>query len=166
MMPPAGPAARTTTIDLVYFNAGGGHRASALALQAEIRRQGRPWQVRLVNLREVIDPNDGFRKLTGIDPEDIYNRRLANGWAMGLSQELKLLQGLIRWAHPKLVRTLQQHWLATEPDLVVADTELQPCTVPVAGDRTAWRALCHAVDRPWRRRWGGSCRRCRAGAFR
>jgi len=100
---PAAHRAAHRTVDLVYFNAGGGHRASALALEAAIRRAGLPWTVRLVNLREVLDPNDGFRKLTGMDPEDVYNRRLARGWTLGLTHELKVLQAVIRWAKPKLV---------------------------------------------------------------
>lgn len=108
------------TVDLVYFNAGGGHRASALALEAAILRAGLPWTVRRVNLREVLDPKDSFRKLTGMDPEDVYNKRLARGWTLGLAQELKLLQGMIRWGHAPLLRQLQQHWLATEPDMVVS----------------------------------------------
>ena len=111
---------RARTVDLVYFNAGGGHRASALALEAAIQRAGLPWTVRRVNLREVLDPKDSFRKLTGMDPEDVYNKRLARGWTLGLAQELKLLQGMIRWSHAALVRPLQQHWLATEPDMVVS----------------------------------------------
>lgn len=116
------PATRlpVRTVDLVYFNAGGGHRASALALEAAIHRAGLPWKVRLVNLREVLDPKDSFRKLTGMDPEDVYNKRLARGWTLGLAQELKLLQGMIRWGHAALVRQMQQHWLATEPDMVVS----------------------------------------------
>jgi len=116
--PSIGPA--MTTIDLVYFNAGGGHRAAALALQEVMREQQRPWTVRLVNLTEVIDPQARFRRVTGMDPEDLYNKRLARGWTLGLAQELKLLQGMIRLAHASLVRTLQQHWLRTEPDLVVS----------------------------------------------
>ena len=108
------------TVDLIYFNAGGGHRASALALESAIERAGLGWQVRLVNLREMLDPRDGFRKLTGMDPEDLYNKRLARGWTVGLAQELKLLQGLIRWGHAPLVRQLQRAWLEREPDLVVS----------------------------------------------
>lgn len=108
------------TIDLIYFNAGGGHRASALALEAVIREQGRPWRIRLVNLFEVLDPNGQFRRFTGKAPEDWYNQRLARGWTIGMAQELKLLQGLIRMGHARLVRALQQHWLGTEPDLVVS----------------------------------------------
>jgi hypothetical protein len=49
-----------TTIDLVYFNAGGGHRAAALALDSVIRAQARGWQVRLVNLMQNLDPEDVF----------------------------------------------------------------------------------------------------------
>jgi UDP-N-acetylglucosamine:LPS N-acetylglucosamine transferase len=108
------------TVDLVYFNAGGGHRAAALALQESIAEQKRPWNVRLVNLTEVLDPAGRFRRATGMDPEDLYNKRLARGWTLGLAQELKLLQGVIRLAHGSLVKTLQQHWLKTEPDLVVS----------------------------------------------
>ena len=37
-----------------------------------------------------------------------------------MTQELKLLQAAIRLGHPLLVRQLQQHWLRTEPDLVVS----------------------------------------------
>jgi hypothetical protein len=55
-----------------------------------------------------------------MDPEDVYNKRLARGWTLGLAQELKLLQGMIRWGHAALVRQMQQHWLATEPDMVVS----------------------------------------------
>ena len=108
------------TIDLIYFNAGGGHRASALALEAMLRRQAPSWQVRLVNLFEVLDPQDKFRAITGSGPEDWYNKRLARGWTLGMTQELKLLQAAIRLGHPLLVRQLQQHWLRTEPDLVVS----------------------------------------------
>jgi UDP-N-acetylglucosamine:LPS N-acetylglucosamine transferase len=107
-------------IDLVYFNAGGGHRAAALALQAAMAEQRRPWQVRLVNLFEVLDPQRTFDKVMGFAPEAFYNQRLARGWTFGLAQELKLLQGAIRLGHASLVRTLCAHWAATQPDLVVS----------------------------------------------
>jgi len=108
------------TIDLVYFNAGGGHLASAQALSGALQAHDPRWQVRLVNLFEVLDPQDRLRKLTGSAPEDWYNRRLARGWTLGMAQELKLLQGMIRLLHPKLTRQLRQHWLRTGPDIVVS----------------------------------------------
>ena len=108
------------TVDLVWFNAGGGHRAAALALEQAITMQGRPWQVRRVNFTEVVDPTGLFRRITGMEPEDIYNKRLASGFTLGLRQELKLLQGLIRTSHGSLVQRLTRHWQATQPDLVVS----------------------------------------------
>ena len=108
------------TIDLVYFNAGGGHRAAATALEAVIRQQERPWEVRLINLMSILDPKDVFKKTTGMDWEDIYNTRLARGWSVGLAQELKLLQALIRLSHRSVANRLRRHWRKTRPDLVVS----------------------------------------------
>lgn len=110
----------TPTVDLVYFNAGGGHRAAAQALRDVLHRQRRPWQVRLVNLTQVLDPQERFRRWTGVQPEDLYNLRLRKGWTLGLAQELKLLQALISGAHRPLVRRLHAHWARTSPDLVVS----------------------------------------------
>ncbi|MBA4342881.1 MAG: galactosyldiacylglycerol synthase [Methylibium sp.] len=109
-----------TRITLVYFDAGGGHRAAARALQRVIQQQQRPWSVRLVNLFEAIDPSQRFQRTLGCAPEDFYNRRLARGWTYGMSQELRLLQLLIRVAHRPLLRALQQHWRATRPQLVLS----------------------------------------------
>jgi len=108
------------TIDLVYFDAGGGHRAAAQALHDLAHRQQRPWRLRLVNLVEVLDPQASFRRLTGFEPEDYYNMRLRRGWTLGLAQELKLLQAMIRLGHAPAVRALCRHWQRSRPDLVVS----------------------------------------------
>jgi hypothetical protein len=108
------------TIDLVYFNAGGGHRSAAVALESVVRDQARPWRVRLVNLFEVLDPGGLFYKTTGMMPEDYYNTRLKRGWTLGLAQELKILQALIRLSHRSIKKQLQRHWRATAPDMVVS----------------------------------------------
>jgi hypothetical protein len=108
------------TIDLIYFNAGGGHRSAALALETVIREQGRPWRVRLVNIMEMIDPADVFKKTLGMEWEDLYNTRLARGWSLGLAQELKFLQSVIRVCHPGVTRRLAAHWRRSAPDMVVS----------------------------------------------
>jgi UDP-N-acetylglucosamine:LPS N-acetylglucosamine transferase len=108
------------TIDLVYFNAGGGHRSAAMALETVIRDLALPWEVRLVNLFEVLDPRDVFGKTTGMKPEQYYNARLARGWTLGLAQELKVLQALIRLSHKSLTAQLQRYWHKTKPDMVVS----------------------------------------------
>jgi hypothetical protein len=114
------PPAAQPTIDLVYFNAGGGHRAAATALEAVIHAQRRPWRVRCINLFDVLDPQARFLRFTGMAPEDVYNKRLARGWTLGFAQELKLLQGMIRLGHAPLVQRLAQHWRGSRPDMVVS----------------------------------------------
>ncbi len=104
------------TIDLIYFNAGGGHRAAAQALRTVIVQQRRPWTVRCVNLVDMLDPQARFRRLTGIEPEDFYNKRLARGWTFGLAQELRLLQAAIRMGHDAMVQRLRPFWQRAQPD--------------------------------------------------
>jgi UDP-N-acetylglucosamine:LPS N-acetylglucosamine transferase len=113
-------AARNRRIQLIYFNAGGGHRAAALALDDIVRQMGLRWEVSLVNFLEVLDPRGAFRRATGMNPEDLYNKRLARGWTAGLAQELKLLQAMVKLGHRLLVRPLRAHWLASQPDMVVS----------------------------------------------
>lgn len=107
-------------IDFIYFDAGGGHRSAAAALHLVIERQKRPWQVRPVNLQEVLDPLDVFRKLTGLRLQDIYNLLLKKGWTLGTRQLLPLMQGLIRLYHRREVRLLETYWRRQRPDMVVS----------------------------------------------
>ncbi len=107
-------------IDFLYFDAGGGHRAAATALSSVIAEQRRPWDVRLVNVQEVLDSLDVFRKVTGLRLEDIYNTMLAKGWTLGSAQGLKFMHGVIRLYHRATVRLLQEYWIKTRPDMVVS----------------------------------------------
>lgn len=109
-----------TRVELVYFNAGGGHRAASQALHAVLAEREPAWRVRAVDLFHVLDPQARLKRLTGLAPEDFYNRRLARGLTIGMAQELMLLQALIRIAHPQLVARLQRHWDQSRPDLVVS----------------------------------------------
>lgn len=114
------PESKVPRIELVYFNAGGGHRAAARALNAVIEQRHPGWHVGTSNLFEVLDPRGQFRRLAGIEPEDYYNIRLRKGWTAGFARELKILQGSIRLARNYLVQRLIPHWLETAPDLVVS----------------------------------------------
>jgi 1,2-diacylglycerol 3-beta-galactosyltransferase len=107
-------------LDLVYFNAGGGHRSAALALQSVISGLGLDWDVRLVNLQEILDTLDVFRKVTGIRLEDIYNLLLAKGWTLGSRQLLPLMHAIIRLYHPAQVKLLAAFWAERRPDIVVS----------------------------------------------
>ena len=75
-----------TKVDFIYFDAGGGHRAAATALKAVIDEQKRPpaeWDVRMVNLQEILGPLDVFRKVTGLECRKSTTRcwRAAGRWA-------------------------------------------------------------------------------------
>ena len=110
----------TKTIDLIYFDAGGGHRSAALALQSVIAGQGRNWRVRMVNLQKVLDELDVFRKVTGTRLEDVYNLALAKGWTLGSTWLLPLMHGIIRAYHPGQVKLLKAFWQQDQPDMVVS----------------------------------------------
>lgn len=111
---------RNPTLDFIYFEAGGGHKSAAMALESVIGAEGYGWNVRLVNLQEVLDPLDIFRKLTGIRLEDIYNRLLAKGWTLGSVYLLPLMQGVIRMYHDASVKLLVDFWKQRRPDMVVS----------------------------------------------
>ena len=107
-------------LDFVFFEAGGGHKAAANALKSVIEQQQRDWQVRLVNLQEILDALDVFLKYTGIRMEDVYNALLKKGWTLGTPQLTVALHGLIRLYHRGQVRLLKQFWSEGERDLVVS----------------------------------------------
>ena len=107
-------------VDLVYFNAGAGHRSATLALEAVIKQQGRPWDVRLVNLTEVLSPTDVFKKMTGHGLEDIYNAILKRGWTLGTKEVLPLMHGVIRLYHSQTVELIEKFWRTDTPDLFVS----------------------------------------------
>ena len=105
-------------LDFVYFDAGGGHRSAAMALQQVIAAQGRPWEIRMVNLQEQLDVLDIFRRVTGIRLQDYYNLLLKKGWTIGSSELLKGLHIVIRMFQPSLIRLLRDFWSAGRPDMV------------------------------------------------
>ncbi len=107
-------------IDLVFFDAGGGHRAAANALRQVIEAQQLPWEVRLVNLQDQLDALDIFRRLTSIRLQDIYNLMLRNGWTLGSTYLLGMMHGVIRLYHRPVVRMLEKFWREERPDIVVS----------------------------------------------
>jgi hypothetical protein len=105
--------------DLVFFDAGGGHRSAAEALRLVMEEQG-GWNVRMTNLQELLDPIDLVRRLTGLRLQDLYNLTLKKGWTFGAAQGLYFLHVLIRLWHGEQVRILSEYWRETQPQLVVS----------------------------------------------
>ena len=107
-------------VELVYFDAGGGHRSAANALTEVAQAQKRPWETNMMNLQELLDEMDIFRKLTGIRLQDIYNLLLRRGWTLGSAQLLGAMHGVIRLFHSQQVDLLTEYWSKRRPDLVVS----------------------------------------------
>jgi len=105
--------------DLIFFDAGGGHRAAAEALRLVMEEQG-GWNIRLVSLQELLDPIDWVRKLTGLRMQDLYNLMLKKGWTLGTPQTVRVLQFFIRLLHAQTVRLLEEFWRSSRADLVVS----------------------------------------------
>jgi hypothetical protein len=107
-------------IHVVYHDAGGGHRNAAVALQTIVVQQKWNWEVNLVQFQDLTDRLDVLRKLTGIRIQQQYNTILQNGWTLGATQLLRVLQATIRLFHGPLVRLLEEYWRANPADLVVS----------------------------------------------
>src|SRR5271156_2849796 len=107
-------------IEFCFFDAGGGHRAAATALDMSIKAQNLPWEVELINIQELMEELDILKKYAGIRIEDYYNWMLRSGWTLGSIQLMKVLQFAIRSRHGATVRLLTKHWTESKPDLLVS----------------------------------------------
>src|SRR5947209_7903684 len=105
---------------MLFFDAGGGHRAAANALRQVLEQQGRPFEIRLVNLQEVLDSIDVFRKVTGLRLQDLYNVMLKKGWTLGSPQLTRGMHVVIRLFHRQSVKALEKFWNESRPDAVVS----------------------------------------------
>jgi len=112
------------TIELVYFDAGGGHRSAANALCEVVRREQRPWDMRMMNLQELLDDIDVFRKITGLRLQDVYNLMLRRGWTLGSKELLVPMHAIIRIFHSQQVKRIERYWRENaggpKPDMVVS----------------------------------------------
>src|SRR5262249_21323529 len=107
-------------VEMIYFDAGGGHRASATALKAVAEQQGRQWRIRMTNLRDVLEPADFFRHLNGVRAEDFSNAILKFDLTLGVAAMLPIMHLLIRRMHARSVALLTRHFMAQPTDLVVS----------------------------------------------
>jgi UDP-N-acetylglucosamine:LPS N-acetylglucosamine transferase len=107
-------------IRILFHDAGGGHRNAAVALQTVIEQQGRDWKVELTQFQELTDRLDVLRKLTGIRIQEQYNALLGNGWTLGATQLLRVLQATIRIFHAPMVKLLKKYFQEHPADLLVS----------------------------------------------
>jgi Glycosyltransferase family 28 C-terminal domain len=112
--------AKARKIHIVFHDAGGGHRNAAFSLKSIIEQQNRPWVVELVQFQELTDRLDVLRRLTGIRIEEQYNTLLRNGWTLGATSLLRVLQMIIRILHRPAVRLLTNFFEEHPADLLVS----------------------------------------------
>jgi 1,2-diacylglycerol 3-beta-galactosyltransferase len=104
----------------MFHDAGGGHRNAAFSLKSIIEQQNRLWQVELVQFQELTDRLDVLRRVTGIRIQEQYNTLLRNGWTLGATSLLRVLQMIIRVLHRPAVRLLTKYFREHPADLLVS----------------------------------------------
>jgi hypothetical protein len=108
-------------IQIFYFDAGGGHRSAATALQQSMANLYPYWRVTLVNLQDVLAPLDPVRRFSQYQMHDVYNGVLKRGWTFGSLLMLRALQRMIKLYAPRCRLLLQSFWQAQPaPDLVLS----------------------------------------------
>jgi hypothetical protein len=107
-------------IHVLFHDSGGGHRNAAVALQTVAAQQQRAWKIELIQLQDLADQLDVLRKLTGIRIQEQYNILLRNGWTLGTTQLLRVLQTTIRLFHRPMVRLLSKYFREHPADLLVS----------------------------------------------
>jgi hypothetical protein len=114
------PGCSGSRVDLIFFDAGGGHRASATALKTAIDQGRHSWHAETVNLRDLLGEIDFIRNVIGVRFEDLYNGLLKGGITVGSGAMLRMSQMLIALRHSQEVALLTRHWLASPASLVMS----------------------------------------------
>ena len=132
------------TIEIIYFDAGGGHRNAMHALSRLIETRHPDWRIVPVDLQKLLEPIDPVHRLTqrvtgslqrlpkmvasklslsSWHAQDIYNTALKRGTTRGLGTILPILQGFVRRYSQEIEQLLVDRWRDPEtarPDLVVS----------------------------------------------
>jgi 1,2-diacylglycerol 3-beta-galactosyltransferase len=74
----------------------------------------------MVNLQELLDEIDVYRKVTGVRLQDLYNLMLKKGWTLGTAQLMWVMHIVIRLFHKRQVGVLERFWRNDAPDMVVS----------------------------------------------
>lgn len=135
---------RSAVVEIVYIDAGGGHRSAMNALKEVLAERYPGWQIRPLDLQKLLEPIDPIHRITqritrplqrvlqqiapklALEPvqaQDIYNTALKRGATRGLGAILPILQAFIRHYADELEEILRQHWRRPDqarPDLVVS----------------------------------------------
>ena len=98
------------SLELVFFDAGGGHRAAAEALKSVLAERYPDWDVVIVNLQDILKPVDPLFLLTGVPSQNFYNAALKKGLTYGSGAFLSAIQAAIKMRAPHMENILRWHW--------------------------------------------------------
>jgi len=107
-------------LTIVFHDAGGGHRNAAGALKTVLEQQYHLWNVKLLNLQELLDPIDFVHRATGLRIQDGYNLILKKGWTRLTPPLLTLFQRTIQLHDSRIVRILRSYWAQHPTELVLS----------------------------------------------
>ncbi len=107
-------------IELIFFDAGGGHRTAMKALAEVLGKSAPHWLVEAVNLQQLLLAVDPVFLTTRIKSESVYNAALSRGWTRCSRPFLRAMQKAISLHAPIMARRLVKHWRRSKPDMVVS----------------------------------------------
>jgi len=109
-------------VDLIYFDAGSGHRCTAQALVETIKEKNSSLDLQLVNIQdtEILGSLDLLYKMTGISGVEIYNLILKKDYTFLDPLYLALSRLNINYKYKEGVSLLAKYWQKRQPDLVVS----------------------------------------------
>ncbi len=140
-------------IHVLFHDAGGGHRNAAVALQTVVAQQQRNWEMHLIQFQDLTNKLDVLRRLTGIQIQEQYNVLLRNGWTLGATQILRVLQTTIRLFHGPMVKLLAEYFRQNPADLLVSiiphfNREICEAWIAVYPDRPLVTLITDLADFP------------------
>jgi hypothetical protein len=111
------------SVELVFFDAGGGHRAAVLALKSVLASLQPSWDVEIIDLQDILKSADPLYILTGVPSQNFYNAALRMGLTYGSRGFLRILQAVIKLCAPRMEEILRERWRADNDkplDIVVS----------------------------------------------
>jgi hypothetical protein len=112
-------------LEIVFFDAGSGHRSAANALAESIGASYANWNVRRVNLQTLLRSTDPLYKVTGVRSETVYNTAIRRGWTKGSKQLLRTIQKGIRLNTAPMKTVLRRYfsppnfWMENQDQFII-----------------------------------------------
>lgn len=110
-------------IDIIYFDAGSGHRSAAVGLQSALSNLRENWQIRTVNVVDVFDYHKRFGRIVraGID---YFNWQLQRDRVFDLKGLINLSLLFHDLLSPRDIEQIARFWSDSPPDAIASVTPM------------------------------------------